>query len=202
MTASKTASTPCDGLVRLCHHRWLVPMIAQIGRLGGERVASLTGALGASAPSVRRTLAAARELDLVMTNPGYGHPLRPEILLTPWGEAVARECAGVVDAARDLDHANLASRKWSLPVLAALVGQRLRFSDLALRLPDATPRSLALALRALVEAGLVERAADAETLARPEYGLAPAAEALARRAAALAAAAEFLGGGRRSTEDP
>ena len=47
-------------------------------------------------------------------------------------------------------------RKWSLPVLAAL-RQPARFSELRASVPGVTPRALALALKDLQAAELVER---------------------------------------------
>ena len=52
--------------------------------------------------------------------------------------------------------ADVALRKWSLPVLVALEGPS-RFSELRLRLPGVTPKALAIALKDLRAAGLVER---------------------------------------------
>jgi DNA-binding HxlR family transcriptional regulator len=50
-------------------------------------------------------------------------------------------------------------RKWSVPVLAEL-GEERRFSELRAALPGVTPRALALALKDLEAAGLVERLVD------------------------------------------
>ena len=77
-TPPRTAPHDLAGLVRLCHHRWLVPVLGEIGAAGGARFAVLVARLGISPPSLRRTLAAAEAAGLVMPNPGYGHPLRPE----------------------------------------------------------------------------------------------------------------------------
>ena len=71
-----------SSLVALCHHRWSLPVLAEIGRTRGTRFATLTGRLGVTGESLRRTLAYLQEEGLVERNPGYGHPLRPEYLLT------------------------------------------------------------------------------------------------------------------------
>jgi DNA-binding HxlR family transcriptional regulator len=141
-------------LARLAHHRWTLPVLAEIERTSGSRVAALTGHLGVSRESLRRTLAALQAEGLVARNPGYGHPMRPEYLLTPRGHEIAPAAREALAAARG--HEEIALKKWSLPVLAELERPR-RFSELRAALPDAGPRALTLALKDLAAAGLVER---------------------------------------------
>jgi DNA-binding HxlR family transcriptional regulator len=139
-------------LIALFHHRWSAPVLAELLRQKGSRFAALSGTLGVGSDSLRRALDSLLALGLIARNPGYGHPLRPEYVLTPEGERVAQRCARLLEAG-DPD---VLLRKWSLPVLAAL--QRpARFSELRAGVPGVTPRALALALKDLRAAGLVER---------------------------------------------
>jgi DNA-binding HxlR family transcriptional regulator len=124
-----------------------------MGRTRGSRFATLTGRLGVTGESLRRTLAYLRDERLVDRNPGYGHPLRPEYLLTARGRRLAPRARAVMDALAG--HEAVGLKKWSLPVLAELVEPR-RFSELNAALP-ATSRALALALKDLETAGLVRR---------------------------------------------
>ena len=143
--------------IALFHHRWAAPILAELRRQKGSRFAALAGVLGVSRESLRRTLAALIELGLVARNPGYGHPLRPEYVLTARGEQVAQRCSRLLTAlgaAREV-----ALRKWSLPVLLAL-RRAGRFSELRNELPGITPRALAMALKDLQAAGFVERRVD------------------------------------------
>ncbi len=176
------------GLVRLSHHRWLVPLVAEIGHSGGERFAVLTARLQISGPSLRRALAAAEEANLVMPNPGHGHPLRPEYLLTPWGEAIAAECLEVVKCARARTWLELVARKWSLPVLAAVQAGCHRYSHVAQALPTATPRALANALDDLTKVGCMERDIIDDRPPRPAYSVGSAGRRLAQATLALALA--------------
>jgi DNA-binding HxlR family transcriptional regulator len=139
-------------LIAIFHHRWSAPVLAELLRQKGSRFAALVGILGVGRESLRRTLDSLLELGLVARNPGYGHPLRPEYVLTRRGEDAARCCTKLL-AAVDED---VLLRKWSLPVLAALT-QPARFSELRTALPGVTPRALALALKDLQAAELVER---------------------------------------------
>jgi DNA-binding HxlR family transcriptional regulator len=141
-------------LIALFHHRWSAPVLAELARARGSRFVVLANALGVGRESLRRTLAALVELGLVRRNPGYGHPLRPEYLLTERGEDVAARCVRLLAL---LDgNADVALKKWSLPVLAALE-HPARFSQLRDALPGISARALALALKDLEAAGLVRR---------------------------------------------
>jgi DNA-binding HxlR family transcriptional regulator len=144
-------------LIALCHHRWAAPVLAELERQKGSRFAALAGLLGLGRQSLRRTLDGLITLGLVARNPGYGHPLRPEYVLTARGTVVARRCRRLLDAMGD--EREVALRKWSLPVLVAL-RRAGRFTDLRDELPGITPRALATALKDLQAAGLVERVVD------------------------------------------
>jgi DNA-binding HxlR family transcriptional regulator len=140
-------------LVVLCHHRWSLPVLAEIWRTRGSRFATLTGRLGVAGESLRRTLLYLHDEGLVERNPGYGHPLRPEYLLTRKGKTVGRHAGRLVDALAGREEVGL--KKWSLPILAELSEPR-RFSELRAALP-AGPRALTLALKELQAARLVRR---------------------------------------------
>jgi DNA-binding HxlR family transcriptional regulator len=143
----------------LFHHRWAVGVLAELDRTGGSRFVTLANRIGVGRESLRRTLAALIDGGLVMRNPGYGHPLRPEYILTPRGLRVAPVCGDLLAGLRELGVEGTALKKWSLPVVLALGGPgRRRFSVLQERLREITARALALALKDLTAAGLVDRA--------------------------------------------
>jgi DNA-binding HxlR family transcriptional regulator len=139
-------------LVELFHHRWAPPALALLSQRGGARFVELQRKLDVTRESLRRALDALIELGYVRRNEGYGHPLRPEYLITDEGRAVS-ELAARVSSSRVRD---TLLRKWSVPVLASLAEPR-RFSEVRAALPGVTPRALALALRDLEDAGLVRR---------------------------------------------
>jgi len=169
----------------LTHHRWALPVLAEIERTRGSRFVTLSRRLGVGGDSLRRTLAALQAEGLVERNPGYGHPLRPEYVLTARGAAVAPRCAALVAAARGREDVLL--KKWSLPVLAQLEQPR-RFSELRTLLGAVTPRSLALTLRELEAAGLVRREVTDDYPPGVLYRAEADAGELVRLAAALGAA--------------
>jgi DNA-binding HxlR family transcriptional regulator len=143
----------------LLHHRWSPPILAELRRTAGSRFVTLAHRLGLSRESLRRTLAALIEAGLVARNPGYGHPLRPEYVLTERGAHVAPHCGDLVAALRRLGIEDVGLKKWSMPVVLALGGRPAsrRFSEVQAALPGVTGRALAFALKDLAAAGLVDR---------------------------------------------
>lgn len=159
-----------DPTVRLFHFRWSIPTLAALFALGGQaKFVTLQKKLGASRGSLERTLTALTAAGLVGRNPGYGHPLRPEYLLTAAGRAVAPAAASLVERLERLGILDLALRKWSLPLARALSSRDCRFNRLQTRLGGVTPRALAQALRDLQKAKLVERLLVDEFPPRADY---------------------------------
>lgn len=177
------SSQPFEPLVSLCHHRWIVPVVASIGP--GRRFAVLQRDLGVARETLRRALDACLDRGLVQPNPGYGHPLRPEYLLTAQGKRIAEACIEVLRAA-GAHRADLIGRKWSLPVLAAIASGDERFTEISDSLPGATPRALTRALTELEEAHCIRRDLMDE---RPRYRITSEGRGLAAAACALAEAA-------------
>ena len=144
-------------LVALFHNRWSVPILAELHRQRGSRFVTLTRTLGMSRESLRRTLAALIAGGLVGRNPGYGHPLRPEYVLTRNGEKLARACGPLVERLRERELEDVGLKKWSMPVVHALGERPRRFSEVRETLEGISPRALALALKDLEAAGIVDR---------------------------------------------
>lgn len=186
---------PVPALTRLLDSRWAVPVLAELHRGsagvsglsgGGAKFVTLAHRLGVSRDALSRTLAMLIDLGWVRRNPGYGHPVRPEYLLSERGVALARACDGLMlsidslgDGARDT-----LLRKWSLPVAMAMASGSTRFSDVKAALPGVTARSLALALKQLESAGLIERRiVENEYPPRPTYALSEPARRVVPQAA-------------------
>lgn len=173
-------------LVALFHNRWSVPILAELHRQRGSRFVTLARTLGMSRESLRRTLAALTESGLVGRNPGYGHPLRPEYVLTTRGERIAARSRPLVDLLRGRGLEEVGLKKWSMPVVYALAGDPLRFSELRERLEGISPRALTLALKDLEGAGVVERRVTDDYPPSTRYRLAADARRLASLVGELA----------------
>lgn len=144
-------------LSALSRQRWLLPVLAQFHGVGGRRFAELLGALKLPRDSLARTLDQALGQGWVQRNPGHGHPLRPEYILTVKGKAVA---AAAAELSTRLDAAQIgpaALTRWSLPALRSIAAGSERFNELVRSLTPASPRALSQTLRSLVANDLVER---------------------------------------------
>jgi DNA-binding HxlR family transcriptional regulator len=172
-------SPPVLQLVQLVHYRWALPILAELHRDDGAKFVTLVQRLGVSRDSLSRTLEVLIEQGWVTRNPGYGHPLRPEYLLTPEGMLLGPGALELMKALRPAKLEEVALRKWSLPVLYALGQGAKRFSELLAALPGTTSRALTLALADLEGAGLVRREVRDTRPPRTAYRLNPEGEQLA-----------------------
>lgn len=171
----------------LSRHRWALPILSQLAATDGSRFVPLANQLGLSRDALRQTLDALIEVGLVMRNPGYGHPTRPEYILTEHGRRVAPVCAKVLQELRRHGIEDGVLKKWSMPIVAALPAER-RYGELR-RAVGATPRALTLALKELVGLGLVERRVHDGFPPSTTYRLTPESRTLRRQVTRLAAAA-------------
>jgi DNA-binding HxlR family transcriptional regulator len=146
-----------SSLTDLFHYRWAVPILAELHRQRGSRFVTLARTLGLNRESLRQTLGALIDGGLVARNPGYGHPLRPEYVLTERGRSVGQASHPLMNALRKRELEEVGLKKWSLPVVHALGGGARRFSELRDDLSGISPRALTLALKDLEAAELVER---------------------------------------------
>jgi DNA-binding HxlR family transcriptional regulator len=150
-------STPLDLIVALSEARWLLPLMAEFAERPGARFTELAHRLNCPRESLARTLELAGAGGWIARNPGYGHPLRPEYLLTADGVVVAQ---AALRLAGGLAAAELGSRqlsRWSLPVLHVLEAGRERFNEIARELTPASPRALSQSLKGLAANDLVLR---------------------------------------------
>lgn len=144
----------------LFHRRWGVPIISSLHKQQGHRFVELERALGASKDSLSSALSHLIEIGLIQRAEGYGHPLRPEYLLTDAGLAVAPDCHRLLEQLRRRTLVDVGLRKWSMPVLYTLGDGPLPFSDAKRALGRITPRALSTSLEQLQEASLVKRYED------------------------------------------
>ena len=141
------SSKPDPLLIALGSHRWLVPLLADLAGHKGARFVELVHRLGLSRDSCTRTLEAAVRIGWVRRNPGHGHPLRPEYILTEAGAAAAARATTIAEAQAAI----------GLPPVAGIGGGHDRFNALSRLLTPATPRALSQGLTALGTHGLVRR---------------------------------------------
>lgn len=160
-------------LVPLFHHRWAVPIVAELHRRQGDRFVFLAHRFAISRESLAQTLGYLIHLGLVRRNPGYGHPLRPEYLLTERGARLGPFCVRLDDLLNRNDHASVGLRKWTMPLLLAFGTRKegSRFSEFLASFPALTPRALSASLKQLEQIALVQREVIAEFPPSTRYTL-------------------------------
>ncbi len=146
-----------EKLSLLFHHRWTAPVLSEIEKSSGSKFVTLVHRLGVSRDSLRHTLDSLIRCGWVRRNPGHGHPLRPEYILTRSGIKPARWCRRVMTLLSRLGVESVVLRKWSMPVAFALRRGNHRFSQIRTCIPGLTPRALAITLKELQSAGLLRR---------------------------------------------
>ncbi|WP_428684384.1 winged helix-turn-helix transcriptional regulator [Sphingopyxis sp.] len=151
------SSNPDPLLADLGSHRWLVPLLADLAAHKGARFVELLHRLALPRDSLSRTLDAAAATGWVRRNPGHGHPLRPEYILTDKGETAAARAATIAEAQKAVGLTPGAATRWSLPLVAGIGAGHDRFNALSRLLAPATPRALSQGLTALGKHGLVTR---------------------------------------------
>lgn len=174
-------------LAALTHHRWSIPLITLCAEspVYGWKYITFIKRLGISRESLGRTLAALIEQAWAMSNPGVGHALRPEYVLTTAGRRIAKPASAVLTELKRLDEEALGLQKWTLPIVAALSTCPRRFAELRAILGEVSPRAASLALRDLEDQGMIKRNVRDTYPPTSEY-------ALARRSLRLAVAVRRL----------
>lgn len=160
--------------------RWLIPLMALLADDRGSRFAVMLARLGLSRSALAASLDQLVRLGWVARNPGHGHPLRPEYVLTEPGLEVAGFCQRVMATRTRLGLEPGQLSRWSLPVAARLGRSNARFTALRTALAPVTPRALSLTLKQMLSAELVQRSLEDSFPPVPIYGLTDRGRSLAR----------------------
>jgi DNA-binding HxlR family transcriptional regulator len=170
-----------EPLIALCHHRWSIPILAELHRDNGAKFVTLVQRLKISRDALSRTLEALIQLGLIKHNTGYGHPLRPEYILTPTGKQIGQNALELLHQIQQLEATNTALKKWTLPILHAIHHGINRFSSLRETLPNISPRALTLTLQDLEQLAWLTRSEGGYELSANGKKLAETLEPLAQK---------------------
>lgn len=165
-------------VIDLFHRSFAVPIVAILYRDKGAKFVTLANQLPASRATINLTLKYLMAKDLVMRNAGYGHPMRPEYILSEVGQRIGPHCMELVRAVAQLKVDDVAFRKWPMPVVAAIGRGADRFGEIAESLKVISPRALTGALKDLGEVSLVDREVTGSWPPHPNYHLSKAGRVL------------------------
>ncbi|MFC1850092.1 winged helix-turn-helix transcriptional regulator [candidate division CSSED10-310 bacterium] len=141
----------------ILHNRWSISIIAQIHLLGGTKFITLINHLSISRSVLTAALKKLMTHNLIIRNPGYGHPLRPEYLLTEQGCTIALFCQELVQCIEDHHASRIGQSKWALRIIFHTAKGGIRFSALKSCLSPITPRALSEELKLLQAEGYLKR---------------------------------------------
>ncbi|WP_108810674.1 winged helix-turn-helix transcriptional regulator [Sphingorhabdus sp. Alg231-15] len=143
-------------VLALSRYRWTIAILAALsGR--GARFVEILNHVGLSRDSLSRALEQLIDAGWVIRNPGHGHPLRPEYLLTESGEALAQVASSIIRTQNRLEIPVKDMTRWTLPLVHVLAAGQTRFSGIERALPEASPRAVSLSLKATTAQRLVQR---------------------------------------------
>jgi DNA-binding HxlR family transcriptional regulator len=146
-----------DDWIALGRGRWTTHLLADLAVHRGARFVELTHRLELPRDSLVRTLHAADAANWIRRNPGHGHPLRPEYVLTREGARLAAGVAELLAAQAQLGLSPGALTRWGLPLIQVIGAGQSRFNEFARNLASATPRAISQSLQTLAGHDLVLR---------------------------------------------
>lgn len=132
-------------LVNISSKAWALKILALMDSGVPGRQAPLLAAAAASRPAFAASLKHLVELELLEKNPGHGHPLRPELRLTPQGALAAAIAGRIINAVPGDEALNILKRSWSVPILATTETPQ-RYSTIKSNLGKITDRALSQSL--------------------------------------------------------
>lgn len=148
-----------------------MPIVARLYLTGPMTFAALASRMDASRDTLADTLAKLEANGVVQRQrPGK----RTVYALTPLGERVGAHCVPMVEIVAETGQRGVALKKWPMLVLTALGRGARRYNEAKAALPGITARALAIALKDLQTAGLIERTVDQGYPPAPLYVLSEA----------------------------
>ncbi|MCP5021541.1 MAG: hypothetical protein GY930_07165 [bacterium] len=166
-------------LARLCARRWAVPILADLEGSKGCKFVTLAAHLDGSRAALKASLGLLETLGLVIPNPGHGHPMRPEYVLTQRGALLTGPAKSLVRALDKTQALEFGLRKWSMPMVHVIHSGQERFGGIAEALGPVTDRAVSLALTDLQDNGWVKRKLFNDRPPRSIYSVARKAQRFA-----------------------
>lgn len=143
-------------LVNLCSRTWALTALGLMADGVSGRVSPLAAAAGCGRTSMSASVEHLVVLGLLESNPGHGHPLRPEYRLTYRGASIAEWALELDSIVKSDGEKALLRNKWSLP-LVSCIPDEVRYSEIRRQLVPVTDRALSASLGRLTDNSWVKR---------------------------------------------
>lgn len=134
---------------QIFHYRWDIPLLAEMFRTNGAKFITLANRCGISRGVLKTSLTRLIASGLIAENPGYGHPMRPEYILTEAGKAIGPFCVAFLQEGAKREVTEVFRNKWSCPAIIATGDETIRFNALKKQLSPVTSRALSSTLKLL-----------------------------------------------------
>ncbi len=148
-------------IVNVTSRAWSLSILSLMHEGVVGKPAPLIAASGAGRTAFTQSLNHLIELELLARNPGHGHPLRPEFILTEKGIELAAMAHRIQPLAARDSNSLLLRKAWTLPVLAVSREPKF-FSQIKRDLGSITDRALSQSLKHLQSHNWIERHVVAE----------------------------------------
>ncbi len=168
-----------DLLCELFRYRWSAPILAELGRSRGCKYVTLNHRLGVADGPLRQALDWQIGRGWVVRNPGYGHPSRPEYVLTEEGAILAPRCGATIALLDSIDAGRAGLNRWTVPLVYTLSAGASRFGEIRPALCGISPRALSQSLREVMDADLASRHVAADIPVLVTYALTGTGDRLA-----------------------
>ena len=163
---------------KIFQYRWDIAILALLYVSKGGKLVTIQKHFGISRGVLRVCLARLIEADLLIINTGYGHPMRPEYILTKKGESLGPFCDEMLKEGRKQNIEEVFQNRWSCPIIIRTGEQKIRFNELKKELVPVTSRALSSTVKFLNEIKCLRRdildispPSFSYSLGRKSYGL-------------------------------
>jgi len=142
---------------KIFQYKWDIRLLAKLYQDNGSKVITMQSYLGISRGILKSSLKRLLDIGLVIENPGYGHPMRAEYILTSKGETLAPFCVSLLEEGNKRGLTEIFENKWSCPIIIATGEHKRRFNELKNTLAPVTSRALSTNLKFLHEVKCIKR---------------------------------------------
>ncbi len=142
---------------KIFQYRWDIRLLAKLYLDPGSKIITMQSHFGISRVLLKSSLKRLLEVGLIIENPGHGHPMRAEYILTPKGNSLAPFCVSLLKETKKREISEVFESKWSCPIIISTGEHEKRFNELKKDLNPVTSRALSTNLKFLFDIKCLKR---------------------------------------------